>query len=419
MGIKTQGFSCPFAQPATTKKAEDIIAEASSPNSTTDAKHVSSPQASGILEKSITNCPAFRNTDVKGGKIKCPFREASNADELCQKMLSVPKSHWQSLRGSSSSDGSSPSFDSSSVTSATTTTTSDEDRFDDDAGAQFRMLFEHMHVVSKTLHPNSVESTSEARNKMHDIKLIEIPFGGNGACPFKAYYHAIDGGKENNQELIDSFRNIMEDFSLAAIMAKMASPPPTNTMPNAEIKLQENEKDASSASATATKERLTLSTALKKGTQSSHKAAENVHFVRNFIKGKINRNLYATLICNLYFIYHELELLLDEYAPAHFPKLHKPRELRRTESLERDVWYFYDKEWKTTVKPLPATVDYIQRLHSVAQNDPLLLLSHAYTRYLGDLSGGRVLQRVAKKALQLQEKKLEEMVLTGDRKSVV
>jgi len=37
----------------------------------------------------------------------------------------------------------------------------------------------------------------------------------------------------------------------------------------------------------------------------------------------------------------------------------------------------------------------------VAQSNPLLLLSHAYTRYLGDLSGGRVLARVARRALEL------------------
>ena len=33
--------------------------------------------------------------------------------------------------------------------------------------------------------------------------------------------------------------------------------------------------------------------------------------------------------------------------------------------------------------------------------DPLLLLSHAYTRYLGDLSKGKVLSRIAHRTLNL------------------
>jgi hypothetical protein len=51
----------------------------------------------------------------------------------------------------------------------------------------------------------------------------------------------------------------------------------------------------------------------------------------------------------------------------------------------------------------PATQDYIHRLHHIAETDPLLLLAHAYTRYLGDLSGGKVLARVARRALSLNK----------------
>jgi len=44
----------------------------------------------------------------------------------------------------------------------------------------------------------------------------------------------------------------------------------------------------------------------------------------------------------------------------------------------------------------------MDRLAYIAKKEPILLLSHAYTRYLGDLSGGTVLARVARKALNLQ-----------------
>ena len=43
----------------------------------------------------------------------------------------------------------------------------------------------------------------------------------------------------------------------------------------------------------------------------------------------------------------------------------------------------------------------MERIKYLAANEPVLLLAHSYTRYLGDLSGGKVLARVAKRALNL------------------
>ena len=151
-----------------------------------------------------------------------------------------------------------------------------------------------------------------------------------------------------------------------------------------------------------------LSNALKHGTQESHTAAESVHFVKEFIKGNIDRTLYSILMLNLLHLYKNLEGLLDEHAPNCFPTLYFPKELSRTEALMDDV-DFYHGEGVCAVNmkencavSSKATRDYIQRIQFVAEREPLLLLSHAYTRYLGDLSGGKVLARVAKRALNLQ-----------------
>lgn len=32
---------------------------------------------------------------------------------------------------------------------------------------------------------------------------------------------------------------------------------------------------------------------------------------------------------------------------------------------------------------------YVERIHYIGQNEPELLVAHAYTRYMGDLSGAR------------------------------
>ena len=46
-----------------------------------------------------------------------------------------------------------------------------------------------------------------------------------------------------------------------------------------------------------------LSKELKKGTKKVHREAENVHFVKEFAKGRIERHLYKELLCDLYFVY--------------------------------------------------------------------------------------------------------------------
>jgi heme oxygenase len=151
-----------------------------------------------------------------------------------------------------------------------------------------------------------------------------------------------------------------------------------------------------------------LSYALKTGTAASHSAAENVHFVRDFINGKIDRESYKFLVTGLYHSYVALEGLLDAHAPKRFPTLHFPTELGRARALGEDMDYWHGPDWSSRtsstsgdLRPSPAVSDYVNRMIEVGGHDPLLLLSHAYTRYLGDLSGGKILSRIARRALNL------------------
>jgi len=142
-----------------------------------------------------------------------------------------------------------------------------------------------------------------------------------------------------------------------------------------------------------------LSDALKYGTEEAHQEAENVHFVKNFIRGKIDRSLYGLFVAQLFHVYKHLELALDEYAPKYFSDCHFPEELRRVSALQDDIDFWGDGD---NIPPIsPATRDYIDRIDAIARERPILLLAHAYTRYLGDLSGGKILSRVAKRALLL------------------
>ena len=117
--------------------------------------------------------------------------------------------------------------------------------------------------------------------------------------------------------------------------------------------------------------------------------------------------LYKDMLTGLYHIYNTLESLLTKYAPLYFPTLYFPTELNRVEPLREDMEYWHGIHWTSRIEcntPSSAVQEYINRLNEIGKHDPLLLLSHAYTRYLGDLSGGKVLSRIARRALHLDRK---------------
>ncbi|KAE8611193.1 hypothetical protein XENTR_v10012362 [Xenopus tropicalis] len=145
-----------------------------------------------------------------------------------------------------------------------------------------------------------------------------------------------------------------------------------------------------------------LSEALKEATKEVHVQAENTEFMRNFQKGQVSLEEFKLVMSSLYFIYEALEEEINRnkdnpvFSPVYFPM-----ELHRKNALEEDLEYFYGPQWRKKIICPRSTKNYVDRLHQVGQNEPELLVSHAYTRYLGDLSGGQVLKKIAQKALQL------------------
>lgn len=104
----------------------------------------------------------------------------------------------------------------------------------------------------------------------------------------------------------------------------------------------------------------------------------------------------------LYYTYSAMEEEIEknkdhpQFAPLYFPN-----ELHRHEALARDLEYFYGEDWQDQISCSPATQRYVERIHEIGSEDPALLVAHAYTRYMGDLSGGQVLKKVAQRALKL------------------
>lgn len=148
-----------------------------------------------------------------------------------------------------------------------------------------------------------------------------------------------------------------------------------------------------------------LSEQIKAATKDNHVRAENTQLMLSYQKGEITLVQYKVLLCSLYEIYRALEDEMDRNAshPAVAP-IYFPQELSRVESLESDLEHFFGSEWRKRVIVPAATQRYGQRLRQIGRENPELLVAHAYTRYLGDLSGGQVLAKITQKSLGLSSK---------------
>ena len=287
------------------------------------------------------------------------------------------------------------------------------------ASTPFQLAMEHIHNVSNFLKNGSGGQKDAVNSSETNTEQFII----HGGCPFKSFH------KNHSSSSTTNLARAMEEFSLAAIMGQLGASFSEGDevedneygdergqehqivpeeLPSSETIRQENSiaqgQEVDGARQSTSSQVSTLSQALKSGTAESHTAAENVHFVKNFIKGIIDRELYMELVTGLYHTYLTLEKLLDLHGPNYFPSLHFPKELSRTDALKEDMEFWHGINWESKPQcrvPSPAVKDYIDRMEEVGRIDPLLLLSHAYTRYLGDLSGGKVLSRIARRALHL------------------
>lgn len=146
-----------------------------------------------------------------------------------------------------------------------------------------------------------------------------------------------------------------------------------------------------------------LATKLREGTKKSHTMAENVGFVRCFLKGVVEKTSYRNLVTDLYFVYSAMEEEMERHKDH--PLLSKIyfSELNRKESLEKDLQYYYGSNWKNEISQSSSGEAYVQRIRDISNDDPVLLVGHSYTRYLGDLSGGQILKRIAQQAMNLND----------------
>jgi heme oxygenase len=155
---------------------------------------------------------------------------------------------------------------------------------------------------------------------------------------------------------------------------------------------------------------------LRLRTAELHRVAEGSGVVRDMILARVTPGAYVLFLRNLLPAYRALEAgLQDHWARSGAEgvgALHHPS-LLRAATLERDLATLAGADWAQAVVLLPEAVRYAERVAAAAGGEGMGLLAHAYTRYLGDLAGGRVLRRRVCESLGLDDSALAFYAFPG------
>ncbi len=134
-----------------------------------------------------------------------------------------------------------------------------------------------------------------------------------------------------------------------------------------------------------------------------HESAEGSHFMRDLMAGEVGRDIYATYIGQLHYVYSVLEeaaaAMKDEPTATPFVR----DELSRVPALEADLTFFLGDDWAAAVRPTEATLEYCERLREACFSWHGGFVAHHYTRYLGDLSGGQFIGKSVERAYGLED----------------
>ncbi|MWJ43059.1 biliverdin-producing heme oxygenase [Clavibacter michiganensis subsp. michiganensis] len=135
-----------------------------------------------------------------------------------------------------------------------------------------------------------------------------------------------------------------------------------------------------------------LTEALRDRARPRAEAQDADEFMTALVTGRGCRDDYVALVAQHYFIYRAIEQATERMAADPVAARFISPRLTRLPAIEADLDYLVGHDWREVVQPLASTAAYVERIEQVASVWVGGFIAHHYTRYLGDLSGGRLLR---------------------------
>lgn len=130
---------------------------------------------------------------------------------------------------------------------------------------------------------------------------------------------------------------------------------------------------------------------------SSDAADRNPGVFDRLFDGSLGVDDYTRWHAQQFFVYEAIEAAAERYADDPVAGPFVIAELARRDAIERDLAFLMGPKWRSGVEPLPETRAYVDRINAACADGPGGYIAHAYTRYLGDLSGGQAFGRAARR----------------------
>ena len=149
-----------------------------------------------------------------------------------------------------------------------------------------------------------------------------------------------------------------------------------------------------------------LADELKLRTAKLHKLAEKTGVVADVINQSASLPEYILYARNLIPIYQTLEKPIAHLAHAETLTPFLDYRIKRSNHLLSDLDNLIDRDVWAKLPLMKATTIYKAHIEDTSNTTPLAMLGHLYVRYLGDLNGGQLLQRLLKESFKLDKRGL-------------
>jgi heme oxygenase (biliverdin-producing, ferredoxin) len=134
--------------------------------------------------------------------------------------------------------------------------------------------------------------------------------------------------------------------------------------------------------------------ALRKRTRALHTQAERSGIVLDILRGRASRSAYALYLRNILPAYQHLEAGLERHRDSAALQGIARREVYRAEALQADLEALCGADYASLLPLVAAAEQYAGHIASAVDDRAEVLVAHAYTRFLGDLNGGRVMRSI-------------------------